>query len=76
MLGENERQELGLSFEDDGEFWMSYPDFTRNFHKLEICLLTPGTLCEERGRRWELTSEDGSWKQRVNAGGCRNYLSE
>jgi hypothetical protein len=76
MLGDKERQQLGLTFDDDGEFWMAFNDFVRNFHKLEICLLTPGTLSESRGRKWEVTTEDGSWMRRVNAGGCRNYLGE
>jgi len=73
-LSDQEKQEFGLTFDDDGEFWMAYQDFIGNYHKLEICLLTPGTLSEKRGMRWEVTSEQGSWRRRVNAGGCRNSL--
>ena len=54
---------------------MSFQDFTSNFQKLEICNLGPDTF-EEPGtkKRWEATNQDGAWRKRVNAGGCRNYL--
>ncbi|RUS84595.1 hypothetical protein EGW08_007622 [Elysia chlorotica] len=77
LLTEDEKQELGLNFEDDGEFWMSFQDFTSNFQKLEICNLGPDSLDEEdlsNKKKWECHKENGSWIKRVNAGGCRNYL--
>ncbi|GFO35614.1 calpain-a, partial [Plakobranchus ocellatus] len=77
LLSEEEKQELGLNFEDDGEFWMSFQDFTSNFQKLEICNLGPDSLDEDdlsNKKKWECHKESGSWIKRVNAGGCRNYL--
>lgn len=75
MVGEAERKELGLSFEDDGEFWMDFDDFKRNFSKLEICNLSPDGLDNTENKvQWHTAYNDGSWKSRVNAGGCRNYL--
>ncbi|TGZ62116.1 hypothetical protein CRM22_007626 [Opisthorchis felineus] len=71
------RQLVGLTFEDDGEFWMSYTDFISNFEKLEICHLGPQSLGgagELPGRKWEMCVEHGSWVPRVSAGGCRNFL--
>lgn len=54
---------------------MSYPDFMSNWHKVEICHLGPTESDSgEQVKRWEATSLDGSWKPRVTAGGCRNYL--
>merc|ERR1712178_270448 len=29
FISEEQRREIGLSFDDDGEFWMSYQDFTK-----------------------------------------------
>ncbi|KAH9519563.1 hypothetical protein Btru_003015, partial [Bulinus truncatus] len=77
LLSEDEKKELGLNFEDDGEFWMSFQDFTSNFQKLEICNLGPDSLDEEdlsNKKKWECYKEHGAWIKRVNAGGCRNYL--
>uniref|UniRef100_A0A0B7AEW7 Calpain-3 n=1 Tax=Arion vulgaris TaxID=1028688 RepID=A0A0B7AEW7_9EUPU len=77
LLSEAEKKELGLNFEDDGEFWMSFQDFTSNFHKLEICNLGPDSLDEEdlqNKKKWETFKVHESWIRRVNAGGCRNYL--
>lgn len=78
FIPEEERQEIGLTFSDDGEFWMSFTDFAKNFQKLEICNLGPDSLTEDEKaknkKRWEATVHVGSWRRRVNAGGCRNYL--
>ena len=30
-IPEETRRELGLTFDADGEFWMTFKDFTRNF---------------------------------------------
>lgn len=40
------KQEMGLNFAHDGEFWMSYDDFTRNFEKVEVCNLGPDVINE------------------------------
>jgi calpain, invertebrate len=79
LISEAERERLGLSFSDDGEFWMSFQDFVKNFEKLEICHLGPqsmeGNVMEgTQKRRWEMCLENGAWKRRLNAGGCRNYI--
>lgn len=78
FISEGERKEIGLTFNDDGEFWMSFQDFSNNFQKVEICNLGPDALTDEAlgsgKKRWESNTQDGAWKRRVNAGGCRNYL--
>jgi len=55
---------------------MSYQDFVKNYQKLEICNLGPDSLMEQKSAKkcWAMTVDDGCWKKRVNAGGCRNYL--
>jgi len=73
FISEAERKEIGLTFSDDGEFWMAFSDFSKNFQKLEICHLGPSEL-DPGTKRWEATQLEGSWKKRINAGGCRNYL--
>ncbi|ESN95936.1 hypothetical protein HELRODRAFT_185955 [Helobdella robusta] len=79
LVPQDEKRALGLTFEHDGEFWMSYKDFVRNFEKLEICFLGPDSLNEHEEktgkRKWEGILFEGSWRKRVNAGGCRNYIA-
>ena len=59
---------------------MSFQDWSSNFQKLEICHLGVDDLDDpldrEKGRHFEATMSEGSWIKRVNAGGCRNFLSK
>lgn len=79
MVPQEEKQAVGLTFEHDGEFWMSYADFAKEFEKLEICYLGPDSLAERERKagkkKWEGILFEGSWRKRVNAGGCRNYIA-
>ncbi|XP_076441733.1 calpain-9-like isoform X2 [Babylonia areolata] len=77
MVSERQKHELGLKKDDDGEFWMSFQDFTQEFQKLEICNLSPDSLDEmdlSNKKRWDVHKEHSSWVKRVSAGGCRNFL--
>jgi len=74
-ISKEERENVGLVFDDDGEFWISFKDFMREFSKLEICHLGPEySDGGSAKKRWEMTPQNGSWRRRVNAGGCRNFL--
>jgi hypothetical protein len=35
------KEEIGLQSKDDGEFWMSYRDFCKQFQEVTICLTGP-----------------------------------
>ncbi|XP_037072054.1 calpain-B-like [Pollicipes pollicipes] len=78
-IPEATRQELGLTFDADGEFWMTFKDFTRNFQRLEICNLSPDSLDDDDdsllAKRWEMSVFEGAWVRGATAGGCRNYIN-
>nr|XP_029511700.1 calpain-2 catalytic subunit-like [Oncorhynchus nerka] len=61
---------------DDGEFWMSFSDFTRHYHRLELCTLTPDTLTTDDVKHWSVSNYDGAWRKGSTAGGCRNNPCE
>ncbi|XP_050080168.1 calpain-A-like isoform X1 [Anopheles maculipalpis] len=77
-IPDEQKQELGLNFDHDGEFWMSYRDFTRYFDRMEICNLSPDSLSDDELTRgkicWEMSMFEGEWAPGSTAGGCRNYL--
>ncbi|CAK6983530.1 calpain-2 catalytic subunit-like [Scomber scombrus] len=69
-----EKQQLDHRAED-GEFWMCYNDFLRQFSRLDICNLTPDTLSSEQLGRWSCSEFEGLWRVGATAGGCRNYAA-
>lgn len=67
-----QREELDKKAED-GEFWMSFSDFLRQFSRLEICNLSPDSLSSEEVHKWNLVLFNGRWTRGSTAGGCQNY---
>ncbi|XP_060520603.1 calpain-A-like isoform X2 [Cylas formicarius] len=79
FISESEKEELGLTFDNDGEFWMAFKDFQAYFSRLEICNLNPDSLSDEELRegnkkKWEMSVFEGEWVRGATAGGCRNFL--
>ena len=69
----HKQRELGLTFEDDGEFYMSFRDFLKFFGELEICHLTPDSVSSEDNRKkFEVFHFYGKWEFGSTAGGCGN----
>ncbi|XP_052593825.1 calpain-8 isoform X2 [Peromyscus californicus insignis] len=56
---------------EDGEFWMSFSDFLKQFSRLEICNLSPDSLSSEEVHKWNLVLFNGRWTRGSTAGGCQ-----
>ncbi|XP_037918203.1 calpain-A isoform X4 [Hermetia illucens] len=78
FISDHDKVDIGLTFDVDGEFWMSFKDFLTHFDRVEICNLSPDSLSEEqqnRGKKkWEMSVFEGEWTIGATAGGCRNFL--
>jgi calpain, invertebrate len=73
-IDENLKKELGVTFDCDGEFWMSYEDFVDRFDHVEICNLSPNCLISDQELNWNLKEFKGEWVTGISAGGCRSHL--
>nr|XP_057914489.1 calpain-2 catalytic subunit-like [Doryrhamphus excisus] len=71
-VSNDDRQRL-TNRQEDGEFWMSFSDFLREYSRLEICNLTPDALTGNEYKKWAETEFEETWRTGVSAGGCRNY---
>ncbi|CAB1413605.1 unnamed protein product [Pleuronectes platessa] len=69
-----EKDRILQNSEEDGEFWMEFEDFKRNYDKVEICNMTPDSLTDDSKRHWEVSMFQGNWIRGSTAGGCRNFI--
>ncbi|XP_016094104.1 calpain-3b [Sinocyclocheilus grahami] len=72
-LATSEQDKERLRPTEQGEFWMCFEEFKKNFTKLEICNVTPDTLEDDQMLKWNVTTHDGRWVKGCSAGGCRNF---
>ncbi|XP_066464560.1 calpain-3 isoform X4 [Eleutherodactylus coqui] len=73
IIDKSEKSRLQHQIKEDGEFWMSFDDFMKNFTKLEICNLTADALESDRLQTWTVSVNEGRWVRGCSAGGCRNF---
>ena len=76
-IPQQEKESLGITFEDDGEWWMSYKDFVDQFDQVEMCNLSPETMVDiaHEGMKWCVNQWTGEWVAGETAGGCRLQYS-
>lgn len=73
-----DREKVGLTFQDDGEFWMTFEDFCAHFTFVSICHLV-NTSWFSLAKTWHVTSTIGRWidgpkgSRTDRAGGCSNH---
>jgi len=67
----SEKDKIGLSFDEDGEFWMDFSDFLRYFDEVCICRNINTSRLTIR-KTWTEGCALGEWKNPNRAGGCVN----
>uniref|UniRef100_A0A8C4X095 Calpain 5 n=1 Tax=Eptatretus burgeri TaxID=7764 RepID=A0A8C4X095_EPTBU len=78
-VGHSELQRLGMTVENDGEFWMSFDDWYKYFTDAIICRII-NTSVMSIHKTWEEVMLVGQWRTHADplqnrAGGCRNNRS-
>ncbi|XP_063169492.1 calpain-6 [Candoia aspera] len=75
-VSKSERTSLGLTFENDGEFWMTFEDWCKNFTDVDVCRIV-NTSFFSIHKTWEKKMMRGQWTKNPDpllnhSGGCLN----
>lgn len=73
-VSEGQKKELDLTFDENGEFWMSFEDFYRYFTDVDICHMVNTSFFSLR-KTWTEYQFPGEWRTPNRAGGCTNNPS-
>ncbi|XP_074536103.1 calpain-5-like [Halichoeres trimaculatus] len=78
-VSKSEREKIGVTVQDDGEFWMTFDDFLANYTDLILCRLI-NTSYLSFHKTWEEAVMRGSWRHNSDpllnrTGGCTNHKS-
>lgn len=71
-VSETEKKELGLTFDENGEFWMSFEDFCRHFTHVDLCHMMNTSFFTLK-KTWREQLFIGEWRKPHRAGGCGNH---
>ncbi|XP_027886711.1 calpain-5-like [Xiphophorus couchianus] len=76
-IGDTERGNLGITVADDGEFWMSFTDWCKNFSDADVCRLINTSLISIQ-KNWDEAVNFGKWTRNSDpllnrCGGCVNH---
>ncbi|XP_052785082.1 calpain-5-like [Mya arenaria] len=61
-VSDSQKKELGLVFDDNGEFWMSYEDFCQYFTSMNICHIINRSFFSIQ-KTWQEDKVQGQWRQ-------------
>jgi len=74
-ISDKEKEKLGLTFEEDGEFWMPFDDFLLQFTEMSICRLI-NTSVFSFSKTWRESQLFGSWRCGRGLEGEDGYVAE
>ncbi|UYV77680.1 K02A2.6-like [Cordylochernes scorpioides] len=76
-LSERDQEQLGVRVRNEGEFWMSFEDFSRHFTHLDLLHVGPDDWLQEGAlhtkRPWRAVLARRRWRSGFNAGGGPQY---
>ncbi|XP_075040426.1 calpain-6 [Mixophyes fleayi] len=75
-VSKSEKRKLGLIMQNDGEFWMTFEDWCKNFTHADVCRII-NTSILSRHKTWEKGEACGRWTKNEEvllnrSGGCFN----
>ncbi|XP_073455456.1 calpain-6 [Aquarana catesbeiana] len=75
-VSRSEKEKLGLTVRNDGEFWMTFEDWCKNFSSADVCHVINTSLLSQH-KTWEKGEACGKWTVNADAllnrsGGCFN----
>ncbi|CAH1789673.1 unnamed protein product [Owenia fusiformis] len=68
MVNAQDRDKMGIVFDKEGEFWMSFDDFLKHFTGIDVCHFV-NTAFFSLKRTWHEALLPGNWTRELS-GGC------
>lgn len=79
-LSERDKELLSVRVRNEGEFWMSFDDFAKQFSHLDLVHIGPDDWMSEPAlhskKPWRAVLARRRWRSGYNAGGGPNYIGQ
>ncbi|XP_060083333.1 calpain-5-like [Ylistrum balloti] len=72
QVSDSMKKDIGLTVDDNGEFWMSFEDFCNYYTDIGVCHIINTSFFSLK-KTWKEGETVGEWRKPSRSGGCSNH---